>query len=105
MKIPVYKNTDLMVALKEGNYESNDFADFIAQLAEQEDELSFIQIKVVKQVDSEGTLDLTRYEVNALKKLVTRYKRVCNICGAEIPLNEVFHFEGFCSNHKYLKDE
>jgi len=105
MKIPVYKKTDLMFAPKDDNYESIDFADFISQLTEQEDELSFKEIKVVKQVDLEGTQDLTGHETDTLKKVVTRYKRECNACGVEIPLNEVFHFEGFCSNHIYLKDE
>ena len=103
--IPKYDIIDIQTAGKDGNFNIEIFSDFIFQLLQQKEELSYEERKLIKDVDSKGTMILNDVQMFFLEKIVTRYERNCEICQEKIPLNEIFHLGKYCSNHAYLNDE
>ena len=104
MNIPIYNQTNLVTSLKDGNYEYDDFADFISQLLQERDELTPKERGIINKTNSEGTYNLNENEMNSLKKIVMRYKKKCGSCDTEISLNEVFHTGICCSSHSYMEN-
>lgn len=103
--IPIYDEYDLRLSGKDGNTEIEFFADFISQLLEREEELSTNEISILELINEKGTQILNKSQIDLLKNTVSGYEKSCVVCNSEIPLNEVFFTEKYCSYHNYLKDE
>lgn len=103
--IPVYARNESSLKDIDSDYQVNIFTDFISQLLEQDDELSPKEKRLIKIVDDEGTKNLNESQMNSLNKIVDRYKKRCEKCHDEIPLNEVFHLAKFCSVHDHYNDK
>lgn len=66
--IPKYDIIDIQTAGKDGNFNIEIFSDFIFQLLQQKEELSYEERKLIKDVDSKGTMILNDVQMFFFRK-------------------------------------
>lgn len=105
MEIPVYDETDLILAAREGGDFSNVFANFLHELAVSEQLTNETEIGVVAYAVKKHTKAMSEKQIKVLEIVTKRYSSMeCMRCGGlRIPLSEsVFAYDnGSLCNYHY----